>query len=356
MKKITNDDFIKKSIKIHGDKYDYSLVKYNGQKNKVKIICPIHGVFEQLPDNHYKYNCLECSGKKKKTNDEFIKRSIRIHGNKYDYSLIDYINCSTKVKIICPIHGVFEQSSDVHIFYKCGCPKCSGKYITTEEVIEQSIKTHSNKYDYSLVEYKNSYTDIKIICPIHGEFSQNSYSHIKGSGCPKCITEQSRIKIDDFIVRSNIIHNNKYDYTLVNYVNTRTKVKIICPIHGEFSQTPNKHLQNRGCPHCRMSKGEIEIKKFLDTIKISYIYEYRFKDCKNINTLPFDFYLPTKNIVIEFDGQQHFESVYYWGGEYELKNIKLRDKIKNEYCKENNIKLVRIKYDEDITEILNKNI
>jgi len=121
MKKLTTIDFIEKSINIHGNKYDYSLVEYVGSKMKVKIICRIHGVFEQIPTHHL--NGVGCSGNKKYTTEEFIKKATKIHNNRYDYSLVDYINTNTKVKIICKKHGIFEQTPKKHLKGQ-ECPKC----------------------------------------------------------------------------------------------------------------------------------------------------------------------------------------------------------------------------------------
>lgn len=181
--------------------------------------------------------------------ESFIKKSNKIHNNKYDYSLVEYKDSHNKVKIICPIHGIFEQRPSNHIGGKQGCPQCGGtKKLTTNIFISKSNKIHNNKFDYSLVEYKNSHKKVKIICPIHGIFEQEAGVHLNGSDCPKCSVHNNR-KIDDFLKKSKLKHNNKYDYSLVDYKNSREKVKIICPIHGVFEQKPHLHLK-RGCPIC----------------------------------------------------------------------------------------------------------
>ena len=160
------------------------------------------------------------------------------------------------------------------------------------------------------------------------------------------------MKLIDFIKLSNEIHNNFYDYSLVNYINNNTKVIIICPIHGIFEQLPKVHMTNHGCQGCNKSKGELEIKKILDNKKIKYITQHKFDDCKNVLPLSFDFYISEYNCCIEYDGLQHFEPVKYWGGDETFEKIKLRDKIKTEYCKNNNIQLIRIRYDEKIIDKL----
>jgi len=290
----------------------------------------------------------------KKTNN-FTSKSKITHNNKYDYSLVNYINSYTKVKIICPIHGIFKQTPKSHL-RGSNCPKCasylkSGKNLNNEKFIEKSTRIHDNKYDYSLVNYINSYTKVKIICPIHGIFEQRPTHHYNGGhGCQKC--SNNVIIFDKFIEKSNQIHDSKYDYSLVNYIDTHTQVKIICPIHGIFEQRPIHHYNGSGCPKCKNSKGETIISNFLKKEKIKFIPQKRFDNCTFIYPLPFDFYLPSHNICVEYDGEQHFKPILIWGGKKEFEKIKIRDQIKTDYCEKNNIKLIRIKYNDNQIEIL----
>jgi len=248
MKKLTNEIFIEKAKKIHNNKYDYSLVDYKNNDIKIKIICPNHGVFEQKPKKHLRgQGCFECNGNKKKTNEEFIDEANKIHINKYNYSLIEYNNNKTKIKIICSEHGIFEQAPINHLNGN-GCPKCVGKNKTNNDFIKKVKKFHGDKYDYSLVDYKNAKTKVKIICPIHGVFEQRPYSHMY-NGCPKC-ANNIKYTTEDFIKKAKKIHNNKYDYSLINYENNHTKVKIICFEHGVFKQIAKNHLSGNGCPKC----------------------------------------------------------------------------------------------------------
>lgn len=180
----------------------------------------------------------------------FLNKSKIIHNNKYDYSLVEYKNSRTKVKIICPEHGVFEQKVDSHI-RGFGCIKCSGKYQpTTLEFIKTSNEIHNDKYDYSLVKYVNSKTKVKIICPFHGEFEQLSRSHLEGKGCSLCSLESKKLTQNEFIKKAKYIHCDFYDYSLVKYIDSNTKVKIICPSHGEFEQRASNHLNSQGCITC----------------------------------------------------------------------------------------------------------
>ena len=166
------------------------------------------------------------------------------------------------------------------------------------------------------------------------------------------------MNIEDFIKKSKEILKNKYDYSLVNYINTNTKVKIICLIHGEFEQTPNSHLNGNGCPNCQKSKGELKIKEYLDKNNFRYKEQYKINECRNILPLPFDFYLPKYNICIEYDGEQHFKNYRFDKDNNRLEKIKYLDSIKNNFCKNNNIFLLRIKYTDfkKIESILNTNL
>lgn len=342
-------NIIEKFKKVHNDDYDYSLVDYIKSNEKVKIICKKHGVFEQIPSSHLMgRGCPLCYGTPRKNEDEFLKSCKIIHNGKYDYSLVDYKSSHNKIKIICPIHGEFEQEARSHSRGN-GCPLCAGLAKgNNKKFILISNDIHNNKYDYSLVDYKNSKTKVKIICPHHGEFEQIAFDHMSGIGCSKC-SNKHKHNIKSFIDKSREVHGDKYIYDFVNYKNNKTHVKIICPKHGEFMVRPDNHIISKdGCPVCSESVGEREISLFLIKNNIEFERYKIFKNCKHINSLPFDFYLPDMNICIEYDGKQHFEPIKWFGGEESLIKQKLRDEIKNQYCKDNDIKLIRIRYDEDI--------
>lgn len=221
------------------------------------------------------------------------------------------------------------------------------KKITTEEFIEKAKIIHGDKYDYSLVNYIRAKTNVEIICPTHGVFTQRPTNHLSKKGCPKC-ANNVKLTTEEFIEKSKMIHGDKYDYSLVNYINIDTPITIKCPTHDEFNQIPYTHSIGHGCPKCRTSKGESLIMNYLNSKSIEYIYEHSFSDCKYKTKLRFDFFLPQYNTCIEYDGIQHFKSVPLFGGIKYLKELKVRDEIKNNYCINNNIKLLRIRYDEDI--------
>jgi len=298
-------------------------------------------------------------GRKSLTQEEFIKKAINIHGNKYDYSKVIYepaivINGKqkrTKICIICPEHGEFYQSPQNHLYGK-GCLSCSGlKRLSKEDFIEKVKKIHGDKYNYSNVVYNNSHTKICIICPVHGQFYQRPIGHLVGNGCPKCSTDKQRLKLKDFIDKAIIVHGDKFNYSKVDFSPANKKICIICKKHGEFFQKPHSHLKGNGCPHCMASKGEVAIKDWLVGHNICFYPQHKFDDLRGSNQIPleFDFYIPSKNLLIEFDGRQHFEPVQFNG--IPLKNAidylnraQYLDKVKDNYCKNKSIPLLRISY------------
>lgn len=186
----------------------------------------------------------------KLTSDEFIKRCQQVHGNRYKYDSTVYKGAMVYVNIICPIHGTFSMPASRHLNDRRGCFKCGHLTPAVEEFVRTCEIVHANKYNYSLVnELTKLNSHISIICDRHGEFSQLAATHIRGGGCSKC-AGVSPLLTYDFINRAKLIHTNRYDYSLVEYKNSHTKIQIQCCNHGLFNQTPNGHLQGRGCPAC----------------------------------------------------------------------------------------------------------
>jgi hypothetical protein len=345
--------FIKKAQKVHGDRYDYSLVDYRNNYTKIKIICKKHGVFEQKPNSHLNgQNCLKCVNENQTcSTEDFIKKAQKVHADRYDYSLVNYINNNTNVKIICKKHGVFEQRPTNHLTGN-GCVKCARENRRNKNYIERCKNKFKNKYNYSLVDYKNNKKKESIICPIHGVFKQSMKDHLKSTGCPYCAEKRMNTKF--FIIKSNKKHNNYYNYSLVKYKGAFKKVKIICPHHGIFEQVASTHLYGSGCPICKSSKGEKEIISYLEEKHIKYIHQKEFDGCYFKCKLAFDFYLPDYNICIEYNGVQHYEPCEYFGGIEAFKFIKERDKIKKNYCIKNKIKFRTISYKNNIYKKLEK--
>src|SRR3989304_259165 len=250
---ITTDIFIERAKEIHSNKYDYTKVEYNGIFNKLIIICPKHGEFEQTPNNHLVgKGCPKCAGKNTTTED-FINKAKEKHGNKFDYSKVEYKTNKDKIIITCPIHGEFLMEPRNHLRVQSGCRKCKTNIRLTNEIFVIKAKLiHGDKYDYSKVDYQNKFSEILIICKLHGEFKQEARFHLEGRGCQKCswkaIGDRTRYTSEEFINKAKNDHN---------------KIKIICPLHGKFEQMPYTHLRGYGCHKCKESKGEKIIREFL---------------------------------------------------------------------------------------------
>lgn len=197
---------------------------------------------------------------RQKMNKEiFVEKSVKIHGYKYDYSGTEFISVYDRLNILCIDHGLFSQLARNHLTGS-GCPKCAIAKISNElssskeDILNRFKIKHGDRYDYSLVEYKNSSTKIKIICRDHGVFEQLPQNHILGKGCELCSIEyrasKRRYTINKFVDLAKTIHGNRYDYSLVKYINNSSPISIICRVHGEFSQTPNAHMAGHGCRSC----------------------------------------------------------------------------------------------------------
>jgi very-short-patch-repair endonuclease len=225
-----------------------------------------------------------------------------------------------------------------------------GRLLTETEYFDRVKSKHNDKYDYSNSVYVNSRTDITIRCLLHGEFTQKAGNHKYGQGCPKCAPQKQPLTLDGFISKSKSIHGIKYDYSKVNYVNNDVKITIVCPEHGEFEQLPGSHLAGNGCPFCKSSKGEVQVRNSLIKLSVDFKEQHSFDGCKNSLPLRFDFYIPKYNLVIEYDGIDHFMPNKRSRDDtknivrYEL--IKTNDAIKNKYCVDNSISVHRIPYTE----------
>lgn len=288
MAKYTTEKIIDQFNAVHGDKYDYSLVDYQGDKSKVKIICKKHGEFEQWVSGHKKGSgCKKCSLesiKPKGSTEQLIQKFKLIHGDRYDYSQVKYTRMQDKIRIICGIHGVFEQRATMHKKGQ-GCAKCmyDGKRHSFIEVIHKFNEIHGSKYDYSKSVYLNTDTPIQIICPNHGVFEQPPERHLRGNGCPKCI---GRLKTQDEVVSEFVsVHGDTYDYKKVKFIGVTKKVTITCNIHGDFEQLPHKHISGQGCHKCA-GTVKFSLDEVLNQFKAVHgdLYDYSEVKYENIKT------------------------------------------------------------------------
>ena len=275
--------------------------------------------------------------------DDWIKRCNIIHNYKYDYSKVKFNYTTDIVIIICNKHGEFEKKAGLH--FKSGCIRCSKK----NKYHIDDVKELLNKNSYFNILPFDNYTGyrqkIKVICKKENHSSVKSISHLLNNNvnCSFCSKKNKYSQIE-WIEICNNTHNNKYDYSLSNYINGKSKVDIICPTHGKFTQRAFSHKNGSGCKKCNKSIGEGIISEILSENKIKFEEQKNFNNLKFKNKLYFDFYLPEYNLCIEFDGLQHSKSYYFFGGEEALINRIKRDKIKNQYCLDNNIKLLRMSY------------
>ena len=290
MRRLTQEEFIAKAREIHGDKYDYSKVEYVNNSTKVCIVChekdeygEEHGEFWQTPNNHFYKNCPKCSKRPHYNNEEIIKLFRHIHGDKYDYSKVEYKGMHTKVCIICPEHGEFWMTPSNHAHWKQSCPRCHRKVFGLEDFIELSIQTHGDKYDYSKSFYNGYNEKLCIICPIHGEFWQTPHHHLKGCGCELCSESKLERKVN-FILKENKIENYKRQYRTswlkqqsLDFYLPDYNIAIEC--QGEQHFLPVKHF---GGDEKYLDVLNRDLKKFKKCIEhnisIYYIIEERFKD------------------------------------------------------------------------------
>lgn len=287
------------------------------------------------------------------TQEEVLLKFAYAHGNRYDYSQTHYVNMRTKVAIRCKEHGEFLQLPYDHI-KGSGCPLCHPQTfpMTTRTFIQKALKIHKGRYDYSKVQYSNSQTKVCIICPEHGEFWQTPNNHLNGQGCPICsnkVNPNIPLTNEEFISRAKEIHP-EYDYSQTKYINAKSNISVICPKHGLFKQIAENHLSGQGCPKCSKSKGEKLIEGILQEMNVKSISQYSIKSPINIRKsgrILVDFYLPDYNTIIEYNGEQHYIPIEKFGGNIAYQKQIKRDKYLRDYCNNNNIQLIEIKYNQD---------
>jgi len=348
---MNTQEFIKKAILKHNDKYDYSKSNYIDSKTKVEIICLKHGSFWQLPSLHAgvrKQGCNKCGCEKNacrsreqlKTLSDFINEANIVHSYKYNYDKTIYNGMRKKVIVICKEHGEFNTIPANHISNKSGCPKCAviarNNNLKTgfDDFVKQANTIHDNKYQYvDIGGYSNSInhkkTIVKVICDKHGEFIQSRYAHLAGKGCSKCAAE-SAYKFDNFVLKANEIYGGKYSYIKESYTGCEHTVDVICPEHGVFTVCPKSHIVGAKCKKCKMNLFEKSVYDFLLTIADDEIKLYDRSLVKEIDFL-------AGNVGIECHGD-------YWHSYCEKETL---DQInmcsyKHDLCHNNNIRLLQI--------------
>lgn len=346
-------EHLKKIIEIHGERFTFTNVEFLHWYKEVTVKCNKHNITfdKQLGKLLFKANgeyvkfigCKECSREKNLLDTVgFRNRLKKIFGNKYKIGKTKILNFRNTIIVECPIHGKFD-STPARLLQGKGCRLCGiiNRTHNNDIFINKAIKIHGMRYDYSLVKYISSREKVKIGCPEHGFFEQRAEAHIRGQGCDKCRALNSRNSYESFIDKANMIHDFKYTYSKESYSVIDKKMDIFCPIHGLFQQRPAYHINRaQGCPECISSKGENVIRDFLIKNKIEYKREYKIPGY----SYRYDFYLPKINMLIEYDGKQHFIAIPFFGGEPGLKILQKNDLIKNGLAIKFGHHLVRLDY------------
>lgn len=311
-------------------------------------------------------------GRRKLITSEIIQRIEEKFPGKYDTSLVDYIDKKTNITLICKDCGYVWNVTTNNLFSNNQmCPECrkalqreNRQSYYQKEFIRKSAKIHNNKYDYSKVDYKDNNTEVIITCPEHGEFSQTPHSHLEGHGCRECqyekvssfmkeVKKEVNLKCkEEFSSKANKIHNNKYNYDKTDYINSRSDVTITCPIHGDFEQNAAQHLAGAGCPCCNNSRGENLVISILEENNINYETQVKIIPDNYDRYFKIDFQVILNNKIyfIEYNGKQHYVPIEYFGGVLQFESYQtIRDIKLREYCQNHNIQLLELPY------YLNKN-
>ena len=266
MRKLKQEEFIERAMRAAKRPVDLSLYVYSGTTKSSTAMCPIHGPFKVKAGTLLRGDgCRKCVGKEcgerqTHTRDKFIEMAIKAHGNKYDYSLVEYRGAKFKVAIQCPVHGIFHQIANQHVLGK-GCKKCAcekhGKNcrITQDEFLSEARKRHGDRYDLSEVVYQGRTKKIKVICKEHGPFypQAGNFGYL-GSGCPECGRElngsKRRRKEISYIAEGARVHKGRYSYGKVTRKNGVAMMWVICKVHGRYLQNAQDHLKGIGCMKC----------------------------------------------------------------------------------------------------------
>lgn len=350
-------DFLAKARRAHGRKYRYDKTMYVRASGMIVVTCPKHGDFRQTANNHLSGNgCSKCKTDKLRdafadTKAEFVRKARSKHGRKFSYSGA-YVNDRTPISIRCRKHGVFRQRPADHLKGATGCPQCGLLKIAEfhssnhEEFLRKARVKHGNRYRYPEA-YRRAATHMNVECRKHGAFPVTPNNHLRGHGCPRCQAEQAaernRSTHEEFVGKARRVHGGKFHYP-ERYSAAIQPITIICPTHGKFTQTPNSHLQGRGCPRCMESLGERLVARFLESRGIRHAAQHKFADCIDKRPLRFDFWLPELMTLIEYDGPQHFQATDYYGGTAHFEATKRRDRIKTSYARKKKIRLIRVRY------------
>ena len=300
-KRLTTDEFVKRSKEVWGDRWDYSNTSYVRMGSKVSITCFDHGPFEQIAQTHLesKVGCRGCKWGVWDT-ASFTKEAQKLHGDTFDYSKTHYTRATQKVSITCRQHGDFQQLPGEHLKSTVACPGCLGRKVTTESVVEDFKSKWGDRFDYSRVTYVNWNTPVEIICPKHGSFRQVPSSHKKGhQGCPSCYGRV--FDTESFIEASAQVQTN-HSYSETQYTGNQLPVRVKCNLHGEYDTVADYHVQGyTTCPGCKTyaaTTPEAAIKEILTSA--GFRVDQNRRDV--IPPMEIDLFIPDNKVGIEFNG------------------------------------------------------
>jgi len=428
--RMNTEIFRMKMKEIHGDKYEFSESEFDDWKVKVGFKCPVHGPLSGYPYNLLQgKSCKRCNlsktwksgrkgGSQTWTKDEVEKKLRGLHGDSLVFSGISGSpKLNDKVNAYCTTHGEFKRKPTLRrlLIEKTGCVKCNISSTrlnnNARDYVADFIKVHGNKYDYSQYEFKGTAVNVIVICPEHGPFPISISNHLAGKGCRNCgIRKQAdarTAKPDEMVFKFNTIHNSKYNYEKMEWVNHHTEIIITCPKHGDFNQDPRNHLQGKGCPRCKAEKmsedRSHDTESFVKACKERHgdVYDYSEVDytrsmtdvtiicrehgpfsqrpshhisgagcprCINksegriakflylnfiiyrqfkIENRRFDFYLPDFDLIIERDGEQHYHGFYLLADDEKLESLEKNrqaDIEKTALAKQVGFRICRIPY------------
>lgn len=382
-KRLTQDEFERRARDKHKNRYDLSKAVYETQYDTVTVICKDHGPFLIAPHNLWRGgNCPLCaktdSGNSRRLNPKvFLQRAIKKHKKNYDLSEVNYTTAKVKITPICKDHGKFEVLP-ANFLKGTGCPHCSSEEHVElmksasfrKDIVKSFVAIHGERYDYSKVDYQGLGKKVEIICKKHGSFYQLPSIHLENKGCQKCgavdRADAQRLTQEEVLSRFKELHGDRFDYSQFRYIDNKTKSIIICREvgHGPFKMRASSHFEEQGCPKCADPKGERRIAKWLNDHKIEHIQQFSILPPNARNNsfrLRYDFLLPEINLLIEYDGEQHYRPVRFHGMS-EAKSIEIfeitqkRDRAKNRWAKKNGYALLRISYTEDTIAILERKL
>lgn len=282
---------------------------------------------------------------RKITNAIFVQELASLYPNLIP--LTQYNGDKTPITVRCAKHNYEFTTKPNTLKHGSGCKFC-GRELSSDrrrknvrKLLEEFKAVHSGKYEYPCLkeEYRNNKSEITIICPIHGEFKQKAIKHSQGEGCKLCSHQSFPYTTKTYIQRANEVHHNHYNYDKTIYVDRYTDIVITCPTHGDFIQNPKDHLSGCGCPKCKESILEREIRNILEKNHIPYTYEDKTHTRSNKSV---DFYLNNYNIAIECQGEQHFVPIDFFGGEEKLQAYIYRDTLKNGELLINDVKIIYV--------------